>query len=143
MENYEYSRIFPFDAEEDIAPDSDEAKDIINFVHACERDLIERPRFLLPFAPTVFEETVAKCELIVKEFSGRIKAVIDYSAYEATIELWCVYVDFDCGEFLDILHDITDTALSIRFQPLTSGDLYIKIYMPYFISARDKREGCS
>lgn len=140
MENYEYSKSFPFSAEEDIVHDPIEAEKILNFIHDCERDLIEHPKFLIPSAPEMFEETVAKCELIVKEFSGKIKAEINYSTYEATIDLWCVYVDFDRGEFMEILHDITHIALSIRFEPLISGDLHIKIYMPYFILARIKNE---
>ena len=140
MENYEYSKTFSPSAEEDIDRGSTEAKEILNLIHAHERDLIEHPKFLIPFAPKIFEETVAKCELIVKEFSGKIKAEVNYSTYEATIDLWCVYVDFDRGEFMEILHDITHKALSIRFEPLTSGDLHIRIYMPYFILARMKNE---
>ena len=140
MENYEYSKSFPLSAEEDITPDPIEDKEILNFIHDRKRDLIEHPKFLIPFAPKMFEETVAKCELIVKEFSGKIKAEINYSTYEATIDLWCLYVDFDRGEFMEILQDITHIALSIRFEPLTSGDLHIRIYMPYFILARMKSE---
>ena len=140
MENYEYNRVFPFEYEEDEEPDSREKEDIINYIQECKRDLVERPRFLLPGAPVLFEETIANCELIVKEFSGRIKAKIDYSEYTATIELWCLYVDFDRGEFMSILHEITNIALSIRFTPLTTGELHIKIWMPYFLSAYSEEE---
>lgn len=140
MENYEYSKVYPFDAEDknDISPD--EAERITGLIHEQERDLKTNPRFLHPVAPIVFERTVAACEQIVKEFCGKLKAKIDYSSYSATIEMWCCYVDFDRGEFMSTLQYISKYAFSIRFEPLTSGELHISIEMPYFISSRNFEE---
>ena len=136
MENYEYNRIFPLESEDDVDPDPDEAESIKRFLHGYERDLTSTPRFLLPLAPEIFRKTVVECEKIAKEFSGRIKAKIDYSLFTATIELWCCYVEFTSREFMNILHKITHYAISVRFTPLTSGDLHIEILMPYFVSAQ-------
>ena len=136
MENYEYNKVYPFDSKYfDIDPD--EAEDIKKILLNHEQDLKNNPRFLLPFAPALFEKAVADCEQIAEEFSGRIKAKIDYSAYNASIEIWCCYVEFVHGEFMSILHEISQYAISIRFEPLTSGDLHIEILMPYFASASD------
>ena len=132
MENYEYNKAYPFDSEDmDIAPD--EVEDIRKILHHHEQDLKNNPRFLLPFAPALFEKAVADCEQIAEEFSGRIKAKIDYSAYNASIEIWCCYVEFAHGKFMSILHEISQYAMLIRFEPLTSGDLHIEILMPYFV----------
>ena len=141
MENYEYNKVYPFDSKYfDIDPD--EAEDIKKILLNHEQDLKNNPRFLLPFAPALFEKAVADCEQIAKEFSGRIKAKIDYATYNASIEVWCCYVEFVDGEFMSILHEISQYAISIRFEPLTSGDLHIEILMPYFVSASssDKNE---
>ena len=89
---------------------------------------------MLPFAHALFEKNVEDCELIAKEFAGRIKATINYSCFTADIELWCCYVEFRYDEFMSILHKISHYTLLIQFTPLTSGELYIKIQMPYFIS---------
>ena len=137
MENFEYNRVFPFESDEANDVDPDEAETIKDFLPSYERRLRGSPRFLLPFAPAIFEKTVVACERIAKEFSGRIKAKIDYSSFHATIELWCCYVEFEQGEFMSILHDLSHRTISVRFTPLTSGYLHIEIEMPYFISAQD------
>lgn len=136
MENFEYNRTFPFECE-DIDPDSEEAEDLKEFLHSYEKNLKNNPRFVLPFAPSIFERTVASCEQVAKEFGGKIKAKIDYSFYTATIELWLCYVEFNRGEFMSTLHEISHRALSVRITPLTSGDLHIVIMMPYFVSSKD------
>ena len=77
MENFEYSKVFPSEHEDanDLAPSN--AKIIKDFLHSYERELRGSPRFLLPYAPAIFEKTVVACEQIAKEFSGRLKAKID------------------------------------------------------------------
>ena len=123
MENYEYNKAYPFDSEDmDIAPDEVEQY----FYERCASHL----------------DHVADCEQIAEEFSGRIKAKIDYENYTASIEIWCCYVEFAHGKFMSILHEISQYAMLIRFEPLTSGDLHIEILMPYFVSASssDKNE---
>lgn len=90
-------------------------------------------------AAAEFDQMVADCDKIAKEFSGRLKAVVDYECHEASITLECVYVDFNVGEFMDILQSMAAKALQVRFEPLTSGLLRITIFMPYF-SRKDHKE---
>ena len=141
MENYEYNKIFPPNIEEgedDVSPD--EAKRMIEFIHSMEKDKKENPRFLIPSAPMIFERMVSDCEQIVKEFGGRLKAEIDYSSYSATIEMWCCYVEFERGEFMNTLQEISRYAMSVRFEPLITGEQHVFILMPYFIALRDFEE---
>ena len=114
---------------------------IKGFLLSYERELRDNPRFLLPHAPAFFEKTVAACERIAKEFSGRLKAKIDYSFF-TTIEVWCCYVEFQREEFMSILREISNHAISVRFTPLTSGDLHIEIVMPYFASMQQEKDIC-
>ena len=134
MENFEYNKVFPSESEDANDLDPDEAETIKDFLRSYERELRDNPRFLLPYAPAIFEKTVAACEQIAKEFSGRLKAKIDDSFFSATIEIWCCYVEFQRGEFMSILREISNHAISVRFTPLTSGDLHFEIVMPYFAS---------
>ena len=135
MENFEYSKVFPPKSAEanQLAPG--ESETIENLFNSYESAVRTNPHFLIPRAPAIFEKTVADCEQIAKEFSGRIKARIDFSHFTATIELWCCYVEFERGEFMSVLHEISLLAKYVRFTPLTSGDLHIEIEMPYFVSA--------
>lgn len=136
MENFEYYRVFPSESEEADDLSLSEAETFENLIIIYENEILKKPRLLLPFAPVLFEKTVLACEQIAKEFSGKIRAKIDYTFFSATIELWCCYVEFVRGEFMSILHEISRHALSVRFTPLTSGELHIEILMPYFVSAQ-------
>ena len=140
MENYEYNKVFPFEDGEADELDPDGAEAVGNSLNLFERELKDRTYFLLPFAPAFFQKTVADCERIAREFFGRLKAKIDYTLFTATIELWCCYVEFERGEFMNILNDISSHAISVRFTPLTSGDLHIEIQMPYFAAAQGFEE---
>ena len=111
MENFEYNKVFPSESEDANDLDPDEAETIKDFLHSYERELRDNPRFLLPYTPAIFEKTVAACEQIAKEFSGRLKAKIDYSFFIATIEVWCCYVEFQRGEFMSILQEISHHAI--------------------------------
>ena len=135
MENFEYSKVFPPDSIDADEHDSGKAETMENLLNTYESAVRDNPHFLIPHAPAIFEKTVADCEQIAKEFSGRIKASIDYSHFSATIELWLCYVEFMHGEFMNVLHEISLFAKFVRFTPLTSGDLHIEIEMPYFVSA--------
>lgn len=135
MENFEYEKEFAIENEEEVV-DREGTGNIESFLCSYEEALVNKPHFLHPLAPAIFKKAVEDCEQIAKAFSGRIKAKIDYTRFTATIELWCCYVEFDRGEFMSILHEISHIAKSIRFTPLTSGDLHIEILMPYFVSSQ-------
>lgn len=134
MKNFEYER--RFENEGSISLDPVETEVMGELLQMYESYLRSRPHFIHPSAPKVFKQTIADCERIAKAFSGRIKAKIDYTLFTATIELWCSHVEFDRGEFLCVLHEISHYAISIRFSTLTSGKLHIEIEMPYFIAAQ-------
>ena len=137
MENFEYSKMFTAENQDDDNVDRDIADTLEDYLHSHERKMQSDPHFLLPFAPAIFEKAVADCERIAKEFSGSIKAKIDYTHFTATIELCCCYVEFETGEFMSVLHGISHFAKSVRFTPLISGKLSIEIEMAYFVSAQD------
>lgn len=135
MENYEYEKLFSGEngLKKDIDPDSDEAEKIRKFLKSYEKALANCRYYIHPLAPKLFEETVRDCEQIAKEFSGRIKATINYTSFFATIELWCCYVEFRRSEFMHILQKISHRAIIVRLIPTTYNDLHIQIEMPYFV----------
>ena len=118
MENYIYELSFASDCQDNDDLSPAEMEEMAILLQRYDKGLKENPKFVLPFAHAVFEKTVAACERIAKEFSGRIKASIDYSFYSATVELWCCYVEFECGEFMSVLRELTDCALAIQCQQL-------------------------
>ena len=133
MENFEYEREYPFPEGlgEDFEPGEAEAF----------REYLRRGRrqknavhLLIPHAPRLFQQTLGQCDKIAQAFCGKVKASVNYTDFTAVIELWCSYVDFDRGEFLNVLSLLSLSAASIRFLPLTSGDLYIRIELPYFLT---------
>ena len=115
MENFEYNKVFPSENEAGNDIDPNKAETIKDFLRKYERELRDSPRFLLPYAPAIFEKTITACEQIAKEFSGRLKAKIDYSFFSATIEVWCCYVEFQRGDFMSVLREISNHAMNTVF----------------------------
>ncbi len=95
------------------------------------------PHVIDPIAAKRFEEMIEACDSIAKEFSGKMKATINYENYSAEIVLECVYVEFQQNEFMETLYKLSTTAKSICFLPLTSGFLKIEINMPYFLLKKE------
>lgn len=135
MENFEYSKSFPFADENDDASAADEFERIKAFLRNRQEEARHIPRFIIPGAPAIFEEMTAAWELVAKESGGRLGAKIDYTSYDATIEVWCDEVEFYSDIFMGILRGTTKASLSISFEPLASGELHIEIRMPYFTQA--------
>lgn len=94
--------------------------------------LSRQPHIVTPGAETIFERMLAQCDKITKEFSGEIRAEINYSTYEASIVMLLPLVEFINNEFMSFLTELTHTASLIRFSPLTNGALRFEINMPYF-----------
>lgn len=83
-------------------------------------------------AADAFDQMVLLCDNVAKEFSGKLKAVVDFECHSATITLECFHIDFAVGEFMPVLKCMTTTALHVAFYPLTSGLLRMVLDMPYF-----------
>lgn len=99
---------------------------------ACWEYIKTVPHVVNKIDAAEFYRMVAACNRIAKEFSGKLKATVDFKCYEANITMECVYVDFVVGEFMGILRNMAAKAFQVRFEPLTSGFLRISILMPYF-----------
>ena len=56
MENFEYSKVFPSENEGTNDLDPNEMETIKDFLHSYESELRSNPRFLLSFAPAIFEK---------------------------------------------------------------------------------------
>lgn len=95
------------------------------------------PHLANPIFVCHFNKMVAAFDLIAREFSGRLRATVDYSHFSAKIVLECVYIEFCHGEFIEILKRIASTALRINISVLNSGFLQIEVLMPYFIPLKD------
>ena len=97
-----------------------------------QKRLDSSPYVVNEYAASLFDDMILNYDQIAKEFCGKLTATINYASHEATIELECLYAEFIKGEFMDVLREMAETALQIRFQPLTSGLLQITLIMPYF-----------
>lgn len=133
MENFEYEREYPFP--KGLGEyDADEVEAFRALLFQSPRPKKEMIHLLIPYAPKLFQQMLVQCDKIARTFCGKVKAVVDYTKFVATIELWCCYVDFDRGELLHVLSQLSLYANSIHFLPLTSGDLYTRIELPYFLT---------
>ena len=92
MENFEYSSVFSSEGGEANELDPNKAETIKNFLRSYERKLSSSPHFFLPYAPAIFEKTVADCEQIAKDFFGKINAknrLLPFQCHHRTVVLLC------------------------------------------------------
>lgn len=93
MENYVYEKEYPFPEDID-EREGDEADAIREYLRAHPIRQEKAAHAVLPFGPRLFEKTVADCETIAGAFCGKLRAVIDYTKFTASIDLW-----FCCAAF--------------------------------------------
>ncbi len=140
MENYVYEKAYPIREELEAAVRSDDKEEVAEYLRRCRRSKRKTAHLVIPPTPQIFERLIADCEMLVKEFCGKIRATIDYSAFSATIELWCDYVEFRDDEFLCILQRVAFYATTIRISPLATGTLHIWIDIPYFFPLPEAKD---
>lgn len=109
-----------------------EDKALARIAEVCFQRMRTIPVTVDKKAAAQFIQMAEACDLIAKEFSGKLKAAVDFEYQEACITLECVYVEFKRDEFMGILQEIVKRACRVWFEPLTSGFLRVKIFMLYF-----------
>lgn len=132
MENYVYEKeyLFPEDIDE---REGDEADAIREYLRAHPIRQEKAAHAVLPFGPRLFEKTVADCETIAEAFCGKLRAVIDYTKFTASIDLWFCYAAFRRGEYMDLLQAVIFRTISVELEALPSRDLRVHLELPYFI----------
>lgn len=101
-------------------------------IHRAEA-LQRLPHIVNPLAAARFDKAVKACDAIAKEFSGRIKAAVDFEIYEATIVLECAYIEFRHHEFMETLAALSLISQNIQITSTPSELFRIDISMPYFV----------
>lgn len=80
-----------------------------------------------------YEILLDGCHRLVRASSGHIRAVIDYTAHKASIEFWCPAFTFRRDGFPPLLEKLSRHTEEIRITPLSGGELYVFILVPYFL----------
>lgn len=119
--------------QEEQEPDKKKVAAMLQILLQHDNRIKRLPHFIDPLAAAAFEDLAGDCDRMMKDFSGRWKAVIDFESYEAYIEIECVYLEFCTGEFMSTLQKLSTRSIHVFLAPLTSGFLRIHILMPYFI----------
>lgn len=110
----------------------EDREQITKLIHRAEA-LKRLPHMVNPVAAVRFNRAVKACDAMAKEFSGRIKATLDFETYEASIILECAYIEFRHHEFMETLAALSLISQNIRIASTPSDLFRIDISMPYFV----------
>ena len=132
MKNFVYTQEYPFTPDKGEDEDDETMRHLVKVAQRYHSYLVQMPKYINPVFSLNFAIMLSKCDQLAKAHWGKIRAEVDYKTYEATINVWTDFLEFNSGEFLDLLQSFALHSTSVLFQPLTTGKLKLMISMPYF-----------
>lgn len=89
------------------------------------------PKTIVPRSKAAFDRLLPKCDQVARQRSGKIRAVVDYTLFEAKIELTLGFLEFMSEEERALLREIADGADGFWCVP-DGGGLRASILFYYF-----------
>lgn len=90
------------------------------------------PKVIVPEYRENYEYLLQVCDHLAKQWGGSVRGVVDYTHWEATIDLTLPCVEFTLPDELSLLRDMAEKAHAVSFQPVEGGGICIHLYNLYF-----------
>ncbi len=136
MENIIYEK----DYKEEHERAAHDSKSVEIFKQAFSGGMMQRyadamdamPKVIVPEYRENYEYLLRKCDAMAKRTGGSIRGVVNYQKWEATIDLFLPYAEFDCPEDLTLLREMAEKSHYINIQATENGGVQIHLYNYYF-----------
>ena len=144
MENIVYERDYKSEHEN---PNEDATSSAIVDI-ACNQGFLAKyakavdaiPKVVVPADKANYEYLLKKADGLAKRLGGKVRGVVNYKEWDASIELILPFAEFGNRDDRDMLMEFADKSHSITFQATEDGKLRIYIWFFYFEEIADKQE---
>lgn len=101
------------------------------FFQAYKAEMDKIPKRIVPKEKADYEYLLSECDAYVRQFEGKIRGVVDYEKWEASIDLYMEHFEFCDKEALTLLKEIAERAENVTFS-IRDGKLRLSIFIGYF-----------
>lgn len=98
------------------------------------------PKVVVPADKENYEYLLQRSDELAQRWGGKVRGVVNYEKWEATIDLLLPFAEFCDRDDLNLLKEFADKSHSITFQTNDDGRLRIHIFILYFEEITDKNE---
>ena len=98
------------------------------------------PKVVVPADKENYEYLLQRSDELAQRWGGKVRGVVNYEKWEATIDLLLPFAEFCDRDDLSLLKEFADKSHSITFQTNDDGRLQIHIFILYFEEIADKNE---
>ena len=98
------------------------------------------PKVVVPADKENYEYLLQRSDELAQRWGGKVRGVVNYEKWEATIDLLLPFAEFCDRDDLNLLKEFADKSHSITFQTNDDGRLRIHIFILYFEEIADKNE---
>lgn len=89
------------------------------------------PKRVVPKEKADYEYLLGECDAYVRQHGGKIRGMVDYERWEASINLYMEHFEFCDKEALTLLKEIAERAENVTIS-MKDGKLRMTIYIGYF-----------
>lgn len=101
------------------------------FWQAYKEEMDKIPKRVVPKEKADYEYLLSECDAYVRQFGGKIRGMVDYERWQATIDLYMEHFEFCDREHLSLLKEIAERAENVTFS-IKDGVLRLSIFIGYF-----------
>lgn len=98
---------------------------------AFQDKLLETQKYIVPEIKDRYDYMVSRCDWYAHLEHGRIEAKVDYEKYDAWINIYCPFFEFETPDRLHFLKEATENAEAVTFQT-ENGMVRMHLYFDYF-----------
>ncbi len=101
------------------------------FFQKYKEEMDKIPKRVVPKQKADYEYLLGECDAYVRQHGGKIRGVVDYEKWQATIDLYMMHFEFCDKERLTLLKEIAERAENVTFS-MKDGVLRLSIFIGYF-----------
>ncbi|MDD3193332.1 MAG: hypothetical protein PHE47_05690 [Oscillospiraceae bacterium] len=98
------------------------------------------PKVVVPADKANYEYLLERADELAKRWGGRVRGVVDYKKWDASIDLILPFAEFGSRDDRNLLMEFADKSHSLTFQATEDGKLRIYVWFFYFEEIADKQE---
>lgn len=136
MDNIVYER--DYKREPKLQTENDTASAILEmatnggFLKAYAEAMEAIPKVVVPEDKANYEYLLSRADELAQRWGGKVRGVVSYEKWDATIDLVLPFVEFGCPDDLVLLKEFAEKSDSITFQSEEDGRIRIHVFIYYF-----------
>lgn len=96
------------------------------------------PKYIVPKNKEAYDDLLTRLDFFTRKKGGKIRGIVDYTDWEATIDVVLPFFECCFSEDFKLLSDIADKTSNVTFTATEDGNIHLHLMFRYFEDIGDR-----